>query len=110
MDVLDSLAEAIETRVLNRDEEKDGAFTMKDRGSRFVQCPYDAKIDRRDGIVNKGMKSTAHVEDGMAMPFAEVVDPDVVCWCKGLRCLATIDGPAASARLTPHSVQVPDPV
>ncbi len=51
--------------------------------------------------MNKRMKSVAHVEDGMAMSFAEVVDPDVVCWCEALPCLATIEGPAASDRLTP---------
>ena len=109
-DVLDMLAEAIETRVLNREGEKDGALTMEDCGSIFVQYPYGEKIDRRDGIVNRRMKSTVHVEDGMAMSFAEVVGPDVVCWCRALPCLATTDGPAASARLAPLSVQVPDPV
>ena len=36
-DVLDMLAGAIETRVLNREGERDGAFTMKDCGWRFVQ-------------------------------------------------------------------------
>ena len=108
-DVLYIIAVAIENRVLSRDGEKDRPLAMEDRGSRIVQCPHDEHIDMRDGIVNKKMKGTVHVEDGMVMSFAEE-GPEVVYWCKALPCLATTDGPAASARLAPHSVQVPDPV
>ncbi len=92
-DVLDMLAVAIETRVLNREGEKDGALTMEDCGSIFVQYPYGEKIDRRDGIVNRRMKSTVHVEDGMVMSFAEE-EPDVACSCRNLSGSAATDGPA----------------
>ena len=61
-DVLDFLAEAIETRVLNRENDKEGAYTTTEANSRFVQFPYDENIDMRDGISNKRRRSTVHVD------------------------------------------------
>ncbi len=40
-DVLDLLAEAIEARVFNRENEKEGAHTMDEGSSIFVQFRYD---------------------------------------------------------------------
>ncbi len=57
-----------------------GAYTTSEGNSRFVKCPYDEDIDRRDGIASKRRRSTPHVEDGMVMSFADAVIPEVVSW------------------------------
>ncbi len=101
-DVLDLLAEAIETRILNRENDKEGEATSAEVNSRFVQFPYDDNIDMRDGIFGRRRRSTVYVEKGLAVSCVEAVTPEGVCWCLAMPDAATSASVAAETGPTPR--------